>query len=741
MPSPRSQNSRRAVDVLLNAGLAASRRGVLGELPSRHRRLSQMLDRWLGPMLSTVGDGLPATDRVPLVVKTLLVWGLSQLRPDRKSGLGDIDEHAWLHSTSWRPLLAIACHHGLLTIPPFPSRYRRNPQEGAIDNLCGLWAVGPSTLYRYLDKGRRRLADVYLSPWPTGDQLVGMRWAAESVLLAGPEPGQGWPTWRRRQAAEAFRSGSVANGLWHLQRAGDLDGLIDALDRHSAEAANSPETDVLFGAFDVQSSMSMEQQFELAIRFSRIWCHRHDGEREEESLRLALKLANDIGAPLYLGIGYAWLARFHELRDGDRAFAEYEACVEHLRRAIETKAGDLQQRAVREYTVSIIRLAWLQLRRNNPRAKDLLDQVQALSAQFQLDADVVGSLEQTWGEYWRCKGELSRALEHKHRALLAFERVGDQRSVLNTYRNLSLIYGETRDFARALDYGQRVVDAAKGLTLEPELLAGAHGNMGIAYFYQEDFDQAIREYSETLRIQEAAGLRAHIGAAHYNLAETYYRRFQKHADPEDERRGDWHAATAARVSAEDNVPGLKESARSLKREILGAGESPDRLIPAEYAAHFEEMAEIQRLRTGLAIPQAPEQQARTHLAIARAYLAIVTKEREAALAIAARHGVDEDFGPELNALRQTFERELTKEQQWETRWQQQASELLQPEQRSAALNRLITMGAINKSAYAEVCGVSLATASKHLGLLADRGLLVQTGKGPSTRYLLPDSLN
>ena len=49
----------------------------------------------------------------------------------------------------------------------------------------------------------------------------------------------------------------------------------------------------------------------------------------------------------------------------------------------------------------------------------------------------------------------------------------------------------------------------------------------------------------------------------------------------------------------------------------------------------------------------------------------------------------------------------------------------------------VSRGSINKSAYAEVAAVSLATASKHLGLLAERGLLVQTGKGPSTRYLLP----
>ncbi len=53
------------------------------------------------------------------------------------------------------------------------------------------------------------------------------------------------------------------------------------------------------------------------------------------------------------------------------------------------------------------------------------------------------------------------------------------------------------------------------------------------------------------------------------------------------------------------------------------------------------------------------------------------------------------------------------------------------------LKQVLESGSINKSGYAQVCQVGLATASKHLGLLAERGLLVQTGKGPSTRYVLP----
>ena len=53
------------------------------------------------------------------------------------------------------------------------------------------------------------------------------------------------------------------------------------------------------------------------------------------------------------------------------------------------------------------------------------------------------------------------------------------------------------------------------------------------------------------------------------------------------------------------------------------------------------------------------------------------------------------------------------------------------------LAQLLEAGSLNKSGYAQLCSLSPATASKHLVTLAERGLLVQSGKGPATRYTLP----
>ena len=167
-----------------------------------------------------------------------------------------------------------------------------------------------------------------------------------------------------------------------------------------------------------------------------------------------------------------------------------------------------------------------------------------------------------------------------------------------------------------------------------------------------------------------------------------------------------------------------------------AQRSADRLAPPEAVLHPAELAEVQAQRELLAVPSAPELQVRAQLRIAQAYLAVAVKEREAALALAERHGLGGRFDEELQALRGTFERELNAEQRLARDWAAEAADLLQPVRCQAVLAHLHQAGWLNKSGYAELCGLSPATASKHLATLAQRGLLLQTGKGPSTRYQL-----
>lgn len=743
MPSRRPLVSLRTLDVLLQAGLQAHRLGQLGPLSSRHARLARHLQTLaLPPILGILGDAASADQRLVGALRVLLLWGLEGMRPDRQPGLEGLGDHAWLHSTSWRPLLSVACHYGLLEVPAFPGRYRRRQDEPPIDNLCGLWAVGSSTYYRYLEKGRRQLVAVFAAASEAAGPPLALRRAAQAWLRSQSEPAEGWPAWHLRQAQAATLGGDVVTGLWHHWQARDAAGLLELLKRHALEAATARETDGLLAWIVADLPLDPLAQFELSLRWATLWRHRQSREQELDALNRANRQAHALGDALPQGMALAAMARFHEADDVDRALALYEEAAGLFTRSLTDAAAAAPAETARtqaELARALVRWAWLLLRRNNPRAMAILNRVEQLHQSAPLPGELLGLFEQTRAEYWRCMNEPRRSADSMQRALVAFERLGDQRAILNTYRNLSLVYGELREHDRAVQYGQRVLDAAREMAVESDMLAGTLGNMGVAFFYQGDLDAAIEHYDRALSIQEAQGLKAQMPVSHYNLAEAHYRRFQAQGDPADEQRGDMHAAAAARLSLALNTPQTAAAAQSLKREVLGMGDSPDRLLPSEFADHFQEMAEVQQLRERLAGPVPVADQIHIRLQIARAYAAVASKEREAALALAQRHGLGGSVNEAVSALRQTFERELTREQRLDTEWGRRAGTLLRPEQRRAALARLLTEGSISKSIYAEVCGVSPATASKHLVSLAEWGLLSQSGKGPSTRYRLPES--
>jgi tetratricopeptide (TPR) repeat protein len=736
-PSPPNSNPKPRLAVLEGL-LAAHKAGRLDEVLAQHPRAAGRASRtWLKVVLGTAGDALPHEHRLGAATTLLLRWGLAQLRPDRGLTLAGITREAWLDRTSWRPLLALMCHYGFEPVPPFRDRYHARADEAAADVLCGLWSVGPSTFYRYLDKGERLLAQA-LSRAPQGVQATALRRFIEHELpaLSRFDGDVQRASWHRQQAQQASDSGDLPSALWHCAAAHDAVTFLQLLRRNHAALALDRETDGLCALVAVDESLAVRQRFDLCLAQAALWRSRNAPQAENREYEQALRIATAQDDALMLGIVYGALGKFHEPRDADRAFACYEESADFLRRAgpVDGKASGSE--VTTEYTTTLVRLAWLHVLRNDPQSRTVLDSAQKLRSQHDVPADVAAMLEQAWGEYWRRAGDLRRSLEHKHRALNLYERIGDQRSVLATYNNLSLIYGQLKEFDRSIDYARRVVDASSRMSVEPEILNSVHLNLGATFFWQARYDDAIKQYQAALDGSRAAGLALHTWRAHYNLAEAYYKRYQATRDTDDERLGDAHSAAAL---ASDQDAERAQATRGLKGEVLGTDASANRLLPQELAAHFEETTEVQRQRAVLAIPIEPAAHVRAHLAIARAYLAIAAKEREAALGLIQKHDLGTDFQADFDSLRSTFNRELTREERLSAQWSGLAADLLHVERRAAVLAELLRNGSINKSTYAQVCGFGLATASKHLGTLAERGLLVQTGKGPSTRYQLPDS--
>jgi len=666
-------------------------------------------------------------------------WAATQLRPDHASPEFPIETAAWLERTSWRPMLALQCHFALMTVPDFPGRYRRAAGESPVDNLCGLWSIGPSTFYRYLDKGKRLLAEAAVAPM-TAARAVSLRTFVQSAVAArkGHAGEHERLAWHGEQAEAAQSQRDPASALWHFLHAGDTDRFIAVLQSFRSEIARSIETDALIELF-TSRPLDPRHGMRLRLAHAALWCTRNQDDRARQAYDQALEFAKSAHDKALLGMVYGELGKFHESRDTDRALSCLENSSEFLRQACQEADADSIVRCSEEYVAALQKLAWFHVLRNDPRSMTVLTRAEQSRAERPVSERVAALLEQTWGEYWRRAGDLRRSIEHKHRALLIFERLGDTREVLSTYNNLCLIYSEEKDFERAIDYASRVIRMSKQVSVDPYILVSTTINLGAAYFWQGDYDQAIEHYLSALEQGLAAGQPVIANRAHYNLAEAYYKRYQLTKDPEDERRGDAHIGTVLRANPSEKDSWFVEAAPQLKREILNPqeGHVHERLWPEEFAAHFEEMADVQRQRAKLALPCPPGERIRAHLAIANAYLAISTKEREAAIELIRQHDLGNEFDSELDALQMTFSRELTKEKVLQAQWKQKSYGVLTEERAGVVLKQVLEAGSINKSGYAQLCQVGLATASKHLGTLAERGLLVQTGKGPSTRYVLP----
>ncbi len=533
LPSPA------VAEAVVEGLLSAHRAGALDEWLRRHRRVARWLTtHWLDPMMRTAGDRLDSA-KPSAATALLLRWAVGRQRPDLAPLDAAIAREAWLDRTSWRPVLALACQFGFLAAPSFRDRYHGHADEPVVSQLCGLWSVGGSTCYRYLDKGRRALAQCLRSVPPSAEQRLALR----EATLQAVWPDEGAPladdarrAWHVRQASAAQIEGDSVSALWHLARAGDTAGVIRSLQRHSVELANEAETDAIVDRVADRAETPREH-VELLLARAALARMRGDAGRELAHDEQALRHAAEADDALLLGMVYGALGKFHEPRDLDRAFACYQDSVDCLRRCGLGEASDAALEVIEEYVSTLTRLAWLYALRNDPRARALLERAQTLSGRYALMPATLAMLEQTWGECLRRSGDLPGSIERKHRALLLYERIDDRQAILKTCGNLSLIYGEAKDFAKACDYAHRVLALAATMSVEPEILASTHVNLGVAHFWQSDYAQARAEYEAALDIAMHHRLHNIAGRAHYNLAEVAYLQFKQSGDTADERRG------------------------------------------------------------------------------------------------------------------------------------------------------------------------------------------------------------
>lgn len=725
---------------VLSAALDAHREGRLAVALAQHPAATAWLVRhFLGPILRTAGDALEPGRAMADAAAMLLGWAASRARPDGAPELVVDDRAAWLDRTSWRPALAVMCHYGFARIPDFRDRYYRRPDESPAETLCGLWNIGQSTFYRHLERGKALAVQALLEHRRDRRHGLSIREFAQrqAYVRLGLDREAAQP-WHLRQAADAAHQGDALSALWHFRAARHYDRCFALIQRHVAALAGEPELEHELQALEREVIEPRGQVALLLTEAAVRGAQGRDGHQGDLYTR-ALRAATSAGDALAIGVAYSHLGKYHEPRDFDRAFACYQDSVDFLRRAnLEAPAGDVDLNAREEYVGTLTKLAWLYALRNDPRALAVLERADAARERWTIGDEATALLEQAWGEYHRRAGDLAAALEHKQRALNVYERLGDQQGILKTYVNLGLIHADRRDFDVAIRHYRRVLELAERFAAGPEVITSTHLNLGASHYWLGDYDAAIAQYQRALQLSVESGLSRNARWAYFNLAEAHYTRFGQTRDAADEEAGDHYRADARRMAATDNDPAFVAAVDAIKDRILGegAGMHYDRLIAAEQLMYPAEAQALERERAVLAMPGQPEDHIRAHLVIARAHLAIGAREREAALSLIETHGLSGAFAAEIRELRDTYERELSREERLAALWKAKAADVLAGGRLDAVLGHVLQRGWINKSAYAAACDVGLATASKHLARLTELGLLRQEGRGPSTRYVL-----
>jgi tetratricopeptide (TPR) repeat protein len=733
------------LDRVLDGALSAFRVGALEKLCQQRERATRWCLRRLAGPLAWFDPGVTGDQGLGRglgwMVEVALRWAVLQLRPDGLPTDTPIPAHAWAGAAAWRPMLALACHYTLLPVEGLPQRYRPRPGEPAFEHICGLWDIAPSSFYRYVERGRQLLALELSQPLSAQRALSLAAYAHDACGRRLGQTGapQAQRQWHRECAAALLRDArtlSSVGALWHTARTGDPSAALSLIDAHSLGLAASPLTDAVLAELDVGDADSA-LRVRLALARANLAQIRGDLPDEQAQLALALRHAVAIGEPGWLGTVYAARARCSEARNPDRAMADYREAASHFEQALAAMPHGHADGANARHGLlgALVGLAEQYLLRNDPRAAALLERADGLAAEAHAPVDLRARLQLTRGEYWQRQGDLDQAIEVTHHALQLCERAGHQRRVVSAWGRLAMQYGYARDIDRALHYA-RLVDSVRDVTpLAPETVAAIQLNIGIAYFWKDRLDEAIEHYRHAARIAQDAGLQTIAGKAHFNLAEACFTRFQRDGDPQDEVEGDAYARRALSVwESQEGARAEAEATRNLKRTVLGDREHLvyNRLLPAELAAHFDEMKEVERQRHRLESSGVAEERVAAHFAIAQAYLRIAVAEREAAVALARQQGLAGSLTAPLQALRDTFDRALSDGERRAARWEQAG---VIPREHVPILVRLLSdKQPLTKSVCAQACSVSPATASKYLADLTVAGLLTRVGKGPATHY-------
>jgi tetratricopeptide (TPR) repeat protein len=723
--------------------LEAHRGNVLLGLAQKRRTLVKGLHRrYLRSFTLVPNESSLPTERLDEQIRVFLRWAVGHLRPDGAKLDAEIPSHIWLHHTQWRPFIALACFYGFLPVPAFKNRYIAIANAPVAEHIIGLWDIAPSSFYRYVERGRAALVEL-LGRWPPTPpilvQLIDVVQQHEISSLAQSDQTQ-LHEWHAAQAKKTLLQNNPRLALWHLSNTNNTSAVLQFIGRYAVPLAGDPCTDLIIHGFierDACPEKDVRGHLALAIleriRGADVLEHRH--------MVHALNVASADNNPGLLALVYSATGRFYESRDIDRAMSNLRQGIAYFEQ-IPIAHVESSREISQSHAITLIRLGWLYLTRNDPRAREILQRAGTRLDRAAAPDETTALLYQAEAELSRRDGRTDEALEAMHLALAAYERAGNLLQQLRVSSNLSLLFGEKKDLVRAKAYAQKVFDVAHSKALDPDTVASTHLNLGGAYFWSEDYSLAIEHYLAANTISEDAKLTTVSGRAHYNLAEAYYQRYKLRGNSCDEQDGDTHAAASAAIWKQSNDLGALAATNNLKETVAGTRDTLvyDQMLPDELATHFQQMGQIQRMRQSLAGEALnATEKIEAHLSIARAYAEIAAKERNTVVEMLDTLPQSDQYQLQVEQIQLLFERSENREAKRLAVWTNIASDIQAPLVTRRLITELSTAKSINKGSYATLFSVSPATASKRLTELANRGLLLRKGNGPQTHYVFSES--
>ena len=126
------------------------------------------------------------------------------------------------------------------------------------------------------------------------------------------------------------------------------------------------------------------------------------------------------------------------------------------------------------------------------------------------------------GDFYRAKGDYSRAIISYNEILSIYRELGDKKGIAKSFNKFGVIFKKQGDYARAIE------NYTKSLTIYQEIgdkegLAGAYFNIGVVYTNQGNSAKAINYQNKSLKIQKEIGDQIGVAKCYNSIAIIYHK--------------------------------------------------------------------------------------------------------------------------------------------------------------------------------------------------------------------------